>query len=81
MLGIRKSEALDINTISMLVVMVIITISGRMSDRLGRRPLLLSGSAGILLLAWPMFRLMHRTTFSAILTGRLALAAIIGLYM
>ena len=77
---IPASEALDINTISMVVLLLLIPATGALSDRVGRRPLLLCGTAGLLLFAYPLLWLMHHPDFGLILLGQLGFAVLIGLY-
>ena len=77
---IPASEALDINTISMVVLLLLIPATGALSDWVGRRPLLLCGTAGLLLFAYPLLWLMHHSDFGLILLGQLGFAVLIGLY-
>ena len=43
--GIAKSRALAINTIGMAAAMIMLPLSGALSDRVGRKPLLLLSRA------------------------------------
>ena len=45
---IPASEALDINTISMVVLMCLLPIMAKLSDRLGRKPVLITASLGLI---------------------------------
>jgi MHS family proline/betaine transporter-like MFS transporter len=78
--GVPEHEALAVNTICMAFVLLVIPISGALSDRLGRRPLLLTAAAGAALFAWPLFRILQHPGFGSILAGELCLATIVGLY-
>ena len=49
------SKALDINTIAIAVLLLLIPLAGALSDRLGRKPVMLAGTDGLLLLSWPLF--------------------------
>jgi len=77
---VPQRNALTVNTLCMGLVLLIIPASGALSDRIGRKPLLLAAAAAMALFAWPLFRLMHRASFGAVLAAELSLALIIGLY-
>lgn len=47
-------------TVTMAVIAVTVPLMGALSDRIGRKPLLIAGSAGYVVLAWPMLWLMSR---------------------
>jgi len=76
---ISTSRALDINTASMVVLLVLIPLIGRLSDKVGRRPLLLTAVTGLLLLSYPLMWLMHHDQTVLILSGQLGFAVLIGL--
>ncbi len=54
-------EASLINTIGLAVFIVLIPFAGALSDRVGRKPLLLAHAAGCAILGYPLFRLMEAT--------------------
>lgn len=78
---VRAAQALDINTINMGLLLMVIPAAGALSDRIGRKPLLMVSSMGILVLAWPLFRLMHHQEFAMTLLGQAGFAVLIGLYL
>ena len=74
------ATALDINTISMVVLLLALPASAWLSDRIGRRPVMAAGAAGLVLLSWPLMDLMHSGRTPAILLGQLGVALLLGLY-
>lgn len=73
---IAQSTALDINTISMAVLLLLLAPVGALSDRFGRRPPLLAATGGMLLLAWPLFWMLHHSDFTVILLGQIGFAVL-----
>jgi MHS family proline/betaine transporter-like MFS transporter len=75
---VSTADALDINTLSLVVMMPAVTLSAILSDRIGRKPLLYFVSLGTLLLAWPLWWLMHHQSFLLILLGQAGFAVLYG---
>jgi MHS family proline/betaine transporter-like MFS transporter len=78
--GIAKSRALAINTIGMAAAMVMLPLSGALSDRIGRKPILLLSSGAIILFAMPLFNLLWHPMRAAPLIGQISIALLIGLF-
>jgi MHS family proline/betaine transporter-like MFS transporter len=74
-----ESFALDLNTGCMLVLLLILPMAAWLSDRIGRKPLLIAGSAVLTLGAVPFFYLMHTTEPASIFLGECGFALGIGL--
>ncbi len=78
--GETRAEALDINTISMVVLALVVVAFALLSDRIGRKPLLLFGSAGTALFGYPLVWMMHHHDPVMILAGQIGLAILLGAY-
>ena len=76
--GVPASRALEINTVAMALLLVIIPLAGRASDRVGRRRVLVWAAGGLMLLAYPLMAVMARGHLVAILSGQLGLALLVG---
>lgn len=78
---IKSAEALDINTMNMVVLLLMVPAAGLLSDVLGRKPVLLASTIGVVVFAWPLFWLMHHANFSMMLLGQMGFAVLIGLFL
>ncbi|MEM7225886.1 MAG: MFS transporter [Pseudomonadota bacterium] len=76
--GLSHETALDINTISMVVIVVVMLAAALLSDKIGRKPLLLFGSGGTALFAYPLVWLMHHDSYVLVLAGQFGFAVLIG---
>ena len=77
--GIPPAQALEINTISMIVLLPVMLAAGWLSDRFGRKPLMLASAALGFVLALPLFWVMLNPALA--LLGQLCIVLIIGPYI
>jgi MHS family proline/betaine transporter-like MFS transporter len=56
--GLSQTAALWSNTIGLLVLVVAVPVMGHLSDRIGRKPLLLACCAAFIVLSYPLFSVM-----------------------
>ena len=79
--GFEMSDSLIINTISMFALLALIPLSAILSDKFGRKPVLLISVIVILLAAYPIFWLICQGSFSLALIGQVFFAAILAFYI
>jgi len=79
-LGRSKEEALILNSINMLIVLVMVMFSAWLSDRIGRKKILVAGALMFLLGSYPMFMLLQQPGFVPILLAQALFAFIVGFY-
>jgi MFS transporter, MHS family, proline/betaine transporter len=80
MVGFSKRRALAINTIGMAAALLMLPIAGALSDRVGRKPVLITSAALIAILAWPLFNLLWHPKFHVPLMGQVGFALLIALF-
>ena len=76
-----KSEALDINTISLFVLLIATPLFATVSDKVGRKPMLIIGAVLMALVAYPLIWLMHHHNFWMILAGQSIFAIVLSIFM
>ena len=76
-----RASALDINTISMTVTLIVLPVAAILSDRFGRKPFLLIGTGGMALFGYPFIRLMHHTDPFLTQIGQIGLALFLGIFV
>src|SRR5208283_4444820 len=52
---ISSSAALTLNSVAIFCMLILTPLAGALSDRIGRKPVLIIGAAGLALSAWPVF--------------------------
>ncbi|GII90596.1 MFS transporter [Sinosporangium siamense] len=72
--GYATSTATWMTTASLVAATCVIPIAARVCDRLGRKPVLLAGSAGFAVLAYPAFMFMQSDAVALAVLGQLMLA-------
>jgi MHS family proline/betaine transporter-like MFS transporter len=77
---VSAAEALDINSLNMLALLIALPIAGGLSDRVGRKPMLLIGAVGMLVLAWPLFWMMDHHEPVLIFLGQLIFTLVFAMY-
>jgi MHS family proline/betaine transporter-like MFS transporter len=75
---IGARTALLINSANMAILMVMILAMSRLSDRIGRKPILVGASLGLLLFSWPLFALMETGKVHYAFLGQFGFALLVG---
>ncbi|MBT5374071.1 MAG: MFS transporter, partial [Rhodospirillaceae bacterium] len=76
---VDMSTALEINTLCLAVILLLIPVGGYLSDKFGRRPILLAASLSLLVFSYPLMALIHHQNMWMILAGQMGFAILIGL--
>jgi MHS family proline/betaine transporter-like MFS transporter len=75
-LGFTKTDAFVSITVASLVALILIPPLGALSDRIGRKPLLIAGSLAFAVFAYPLFLLLNAGSLAAAIAAHAGLAAI-----
>lgn len=73
-LDVSENTGLVLIIIAQLGMMAVILPMGALSDRIGRRPLLLTGCLGFLVLSWPAFKLLSLGNAATTIVGLVILS-------
>jgi MHS family proline/betaine transporter-like MFS transporter len=75
--GMPAHPALEINTLSMLVLIAATPCFGALSDRIGRKRVMLAALGSLVLFSWPLFKLLLSPHFLTVLLGQSMFALIV----
>jgi len=78
--GFTPAEALTINSASMLVLLPSMLLGARLSDRFGRKPILMAAALFAFAAAWPTFWLLHQPNPYLVLAGQMGAAVFMGIF-
>jgi len=80
-LKLSSAESLCANTIGVIAFTIFVPIMGALSDRIGRKPLLLLSSAAFFVLPLPVFMLLLQThSFALVVAAQLLFGVALSLY-
>ena len=63
----------------MLLLLVLLPMFARLADGWGRKKMLLIGTGGTAVLAWPLTNLMHHQDYSLIMLGQMGFATLVAM--
>ncbi|HEY3196581.1 MAG TPA: MFS transporter [Nitrospirales bacterium] len=78
---VSRGSVLTVNTISMALLALLIPLMGRLSDRFGQKPLLVTGAAGLALASYPLFHWLASGDLSLTLAAHMLLTVLVACYM
>ena len=79
-LNLPYNLALLANVIVLVFFVSIVPVIGALSDRIGRKPILITSTLGFIILSYPLFLLMSNSGFVIVVLGQLVLAIFLACY-
>ncbi|MEM8590095.1 MAG: MFS transporter [Pseudomonadota bacterium] len=76
--GTDRGVALDMNTAAMVLVVIVMPAFGWLTDRIGRKPVMIASAALFLLLSYPLFVMLHSGNLVWEIVGDLIFAVLVG---
>lgn len=80
-LGYSSKQNMIISSLILIVMMIVFPISAYISDKIGRRPVLIWGIILLILLVYPIFICLGSMNFTLAIISQIIFASIIGIYM
>ena len=77
---VSSTAALTLNSIAIFCMLILTPLAGALSDRIGRKPILIIGAAGLALSAWPLFWFMNTPHLPMVLAGQCVFALFMSCY-
>lgn len=78
--GIAPAHALSIDTLSILALIPSMLVAGWLSDRIGRRGIMMVAMAAAIVGSWPLLWLLHHPSATMLLLGQAGFVLIVGFY-
>lgn len=78
--GVDADVARTSNIVGLITLTVLIAVFGALSDRIGRKPLLLGSALGFLVLSWPVMALLGSGNTVGVYAGQLIIAVILAMF-
>ena len=79
--SVPRGTVLTINSICMALLAVLIPVMGALSDRVGQRPMLILGAAGLSLASYPVFSLLTGGNPPVMLAAQMMATVLVACYM
>ncbi|MBN8531332.1 MAG: MFS transporter [Alphaproteobacteria bacterium] len=80
-LGYSLKDTLTLNTVALLVMMASLPAAAAISDRVGRKPVMVVGGIGFLLTTIPMFLLLQQQDFAVAAAAIVIMSLFTGIYL
>jgi MFS transporter, MHS family, proline/betaine transporter len=80
-LGLSPSNAALASTVTSIVALVLVPAFGALSDRVGRKPVLVASGAALLVLAYPLFLIMRHGGLTGAILSTIGLGVILAMIL
>ncbi|MGV2432022.1 MAG UNVERIFIED_CONTAM: MFS transporter [Rickettsiaceae bacterium] len=80
-LGYTNTESAVVGSLILITMIIVFPLSAKLSDRIGRRPILLSGCILIAIVSYPMIAVLGELDFISAVVSQIVFAACVAFYM
>lgn len=80
-LGYSSKQSSLVGSLILVTLIIVLPISAAISDRIGRKPILITSSLALVVLAYPIFKALGSMNYPVALISQLLFAVIIACYM
>jgi len=80
-LDVSKSHSLQINSVSLVITIIAMLLASFLSNKVGRKPVLIVATAGLTFLSYPLYKMMLGTITFHLFIGQGLFAVFIGLFI
>jgi MHS family proline/betaine transporter-like MFS transporter len=80
-LGYDRMQSSVVSSIILITMIIVFPIAARVSDKVGRRPVLISGVIAMIVLAYPIFLALGSMNFTIAMISQIIFASILAIYM
>lgn len=78
--SLPQNMALTSNSIQLLVFVLLVPLMGALSDRIGRKPLLIGSALGFALFTYPAFLIMSTASFATVVLCQVVFAILLAMF-
>lgn len=75
--GLSQQQSFLANSLALIVLLILIPVAGHLSDRYGRKPLLLFATIGGIILTYPLYLMMATGSFGLVLIAEIIFSILI----
>jgi MHS family proline/betaine transporter-like MFS transporter len=80
-LGYKSNQSSVVCTLILITMTAVFPVSAHLSDKIGRKPVLIGGIVALMLSAYPVFVALQSMDYILVILSQMLFAAIIGVYM
>jgi MFS transporter, MHS family, proline/betaine transporter len=80
-LGYEQSQGVLVSSIILITLSIMFPISAYISDKIGRKPVIVAASVALVILIYPIFLALHTMNYTLAILSQIVFSAIVGIYM
>jgi len=77
----KPDTALVINSLNMAIMLAVVLGASSLSDKVGRKPVMVTAAIGLAVFAWPLMAMMNTGDVATVFLGQLGMTLLVGSYV